>query len=421
MDFIIVLLLILLNGIFSMSEMAIVSSRKSKLKMDAHQGNKSAKVALDLAEQPDRFLSTVQIGITLIGILTGMYSGDVLAGHFSPVLEKIGLSPTVAYSVAKTIIVIIVTYLTLILGELVPKRIGINAAEKVAKIISRPMSFLSKIASPFVWILSKSTAFLVRILHIKSSESKVTEDEIKSIIQEGTDGGEVQEIEQDIVERVFSLGDRKLDSIMTCRNDIIWIDVNMPLAEIKALICENLYEAYPVAEGSLDNVVGIVQLKDLFCKIDEPGFNLKNVVSTTAYFPENMDVYKALEHMKEKHIQQALIFDEYGNLQGVVTFKDILEALVGEIPDANDEPNIIKRDDNSWLVDAQSSFYDFLDYFGLEEMYGDNDYNTLSGLILELLGHVPKEGEKLEWGSFVFEIVDMDGARIDKIIVTEES
>ena len=417
MEFLIVILLILLNGVFSMSEIAIISSRKSKLKLEAQQGNKSAKTALDLAEEPDRFLSTIQIGITLIGILTGVYSGDALAGHFAPVLEKLGMSAGVAYTVAKVTIVIVVTYLTLILGELVPKRIGMSSSEKVAKIIARPMNILSKIASPFVWILSKSTALLVKLFRIKSSENKVTEEEIKSIIQEGTEDGEIQTIEQDIVERVFTLGDRKLDSIMTYRNDIVWIDINMSIEEIKQLICNNLYETYPVAENSLDNVLGIVHLKDLFCKIDQPGFKIKDAVCAPVFFHENMDVYKALEQMKQKQAHHALVFDEYGNLQGVVTFRDILEALVGEIPDGTEESSIVQREDGSWLIDAQSSFYDFLEYFDMEELYSENDFNTLSGLILDELEHIPVTGEKIEWGPFVFEVVDMDGARIDKILV----
>lgn len=420
MEFLIVIFLILLNGIFSMTEIAVISSRKSKLKTEANKGSKAAKTALDLAENPDRFLSTIQIGITLIGIVTGVFSGDILAGQFAPVLEKLGMPAVTAYSVAKISIVIFITYLTLVLGELFPKRIGMGGSEKVAKIMARPMFVLSKITSPFVWLLSKSTELLVKIFGIKSTESKVTEEEIKSIIQEGTDDGEVQMIEQDIVERVFTLGDRKLDSIMTYRSDLTWIDVNMNLDQIKGMICDNLYEAYPVAENSLDSVIGVVYLKDLFCKIDQPGFDIKKVICSPVYFHENMDVYKAFEQMRERHVQQALVFDEYGSLQGIVTFRDILEALVGEIPDTIDERSIVQREDGTYLVDAQSSFYDFLEYFDLEELYSENDYNTLSGLILELFEHIPITGEKIDWDIFTFEIVDMDSARIDKVLVTKK-
>lgn len=420
MDFIIVLVLILLNGIFSMSEIAIVSVRKSKLKLEALQGSKSAKTALDLAEEPDRFLSTVQIGITLIGILTGMYSGDVLAGEVSPLFEKIGLAPTLAYNLAKVIIVVIVTYLTLVIGELVPKRLGMSASDKIAKFIAPIMNFLSKITYPFVWILSKSTAGLVKLLRIKPENNTVTEEEIKSIIQEGTEGGEVQEIEQDIVGRVFTLGDRKVESIMTYRSDIVWLDVNIEIPQIKETICRHLFESYPVGDGNLDQIIGMVSLKDLFCEIDNPNFNLRDITTPAVCFPENMDVYRAFEQMKEKHVKQAFIFDEFGSIQGIITFMDILEALVGEIPDETDEPRIVERENGGWYVDGQCPFYDFLDYFNMENLYAENDHNTISGLLLELLEHVPVTGEKVDWGPFLFEVADMDGARIDKILVEKK-
>lgn len=420
MDFLIVFALIILNGVFSMSEIAVVSVRKSKLKLEALQGSKSAKTALELSEEPDRFLSTVQIGITLIGILTGMYSGDVLAGQVSPLFVRMGLSSTVAYNLSKVIIVVVVTYLTLIVGELVPKRLGMSASEKIAKIVAPVMNLLSKVTYPLVWLLARSTALVVRLLGIKSGDNKVTEEEIKSIIQEGAEDGEVQEIEQDIVGRVFTLGDRKVESIMTHRNDIVWIDVDMTIPEIKEVIGRNMFESYPVADKSLDAIVGIVGLKDLFCGIDNPDFDLRNMTVPAVCFPESMDVYRAFEQMKEKHVKQAFVFDEFGNIQGIITFMDILEALVGEIPDVADEPKIVQRKDNSWFVDGQCSFYDFLDYFELENLYAENDYNTISGLLLELFEHVPTTGEKVEWGPFFIEVVDMDGARIDKILVEKK-
>lgn len=420
MDFIIVFVLILLNGIFSMSEIAVVSVRKSKLKLESQQGSKSARVALRLSEEPDRFLSTVQIGITLIGILTGMYSGDVLAGQVSPVLEKLGLSPAFSYNLSKVIIVMVVTYLTLVVGELVPKRLGMSAAEKIAKLVAPVMNFLSKITYPLVWLLARSTALVVSLLGIRSGENKVTEEEIKSIIQEGAEGGEVQEIEQDIVGRVFTLGDRKVESIMTHRNEVVWIDVNMSAGQIKEVVRQDLFEYYPVADNNLDAIRGIVGLKDLFGRIDQPDFRLEDLIVPAVCFPETMDVYRAFEQMKEKHVKQALVFDEFGNMQGLITFMDILEALVGTIPDVAEEPQIVERNAGSWFVDGQCSFYDFLDYFGLENLYAENDYNTISGLILELLEHVPVTGEKVEWGPFVLEVADMDGARIDKVLVEEK-
>ena len=420
MDFLIVFFLILLNGVFSMSEIAVVSVRKSKLKVDIQQGNKSAKTALKLAEEPDRFLSTVQIGITLIGILTGMYSGDVLAGQIAPAMVRWGMLPEAAHTVAKAIIVILVTYLTLVIGELVPKRLGMSASESIAKAVAPVMNLLSKLTYPLVWLLAQSTALFVKMFGIKSAESKVTEEEIKSIIQEGAEGGEVQEIEQDIVERVFTLGDRKVESIMTHRNDVVWIDVDMTLPEIRELIGANMFESYPVADQSLDEVLGIVSLQDLFCQIDNPDFDLRKLTVPALNFPETMDAYRAFEQMKEKHVKQAFIVDEFGNMQGIITFMDILEALVGKIPDVEEEPMIVERDDHSWFVDGRCPFYDFLEYFELEDHYGDNDYNTISGLLFELFEHVPTTGEQTEWGPFTFEVADMDGARIDKVLVTRK-
>lgn len=404
-----------------MSEIAVISARKSSLTVDAKQGSKSAKTALNLANQPDRFLSTVQIGITLIGILTGMYSGDVLAADFDPVLRYIGVPATISYSLSQIIIVIVVTYLTLIFGELVPKRIGLSIAEKVAKIIARPMYALSVIASPFVWLLSKSMSLMFNLLKINTSENKVTEDEIKSMIQEGTDEGEVKEVEQDIVERVFSLGDRDIETIMTHRTEIVWIDTDMTNEQIFDTVKNDLYEIYPVGSKSLDNILGVAYLKDLFGEIHKPDFKIENIIRPTQYFHESMEVYKALDEMKKRQVQYALVCDEFGSIEGIITMRDILEGLVGALPDAYEDLEIIQRQDGGWLVDGQCPFYDFLDYFGMEDIFTDYDFNTVSGLILEKLEHIPHTGEKFEWKPFIFEIVDMDGARIDKVLVTKLS
>lgn len=405
-----------------MSEIAVISARKSSLNTDMKNGNKRAKTALKLANDPDRFLSTVQIGITLIGILTGIYSGSKLSNDFANVLISWGVHTSYASLAAQCIIVILVTYLTIIFGELVPKRIGLNVAEKAAKLVARPMNCLSTIAAPFVWILAKSTEHIVNLLGIKEAEAKVTEEEIKSIVQEGMEDGEVQEVEQDIVERVFLLGDLKVSSLMKYRSDIIALDINMTKDEIKTTIQENLYEMYPVINRSFDDVEGIVTLKDLIFQLDKEDFSLKKVMHYATFFHENMSVYKALEQMKEKKISQALICDEFGSCQGIITLKNILEGLVGTIEEVHHEPDIIKRsDNNSWLIDGQCSIYNFLSYFDKEDLYdNNNNYNTIGGLILELLEHIPNSGEKVTWKGFNFEIMDMDGARIDKILVTLE-
>ncbi len=420
-EIIIILLLILVNGIFAMSEIAIIQARKTTLSNDEKKGSKGAKTALRLANDPDRFLSTVQIGITLIGILTGIYSGASLSGRFSDVFESFGMPERWAYPLAQGIIVIVVTYLTIIFGELVPKRIGMSVAERVSEIIARPMYVLSVIAGPFVWVLSKSTEAVVDLLGVKNAESKVTEEDIKSIVQEGKEDGEVQEVEQDIVERVFMLGDLTVDSIMTHRSDVVTLDVNMTNDELKEVLNGNLYEAYPLIDRGIDNILGVVLLKDLLFRLDDKTLKLKSIMHPAVYFYENMSVYKALEQMKEKRLTQAFICDEFGSFQGIITLRDILEGLVGTINEVNNDPEIVKREDSeSWLVDGQCSFYDFLSYFDKEDLYDSEqqDYNTLAGLIIEQMKHIPQAGERTDWNCFNFEIVDMDGARIDKVLVT---
>lgn len=417
MEIIIILILILFNGIFAMSEVALISARKSSLTTDAKHGSKTAKTVLNLTEHPNRFLSTIQIGITLIGILTGIFSGDAIADDFSRVLVKWGMGANFALPLAKIVIVIIVTYLTLIFGELVPKRIGMANPEKISKGVSGPMIVLSWIARPFVWILDKSTSLVVKICHCENNESKVTEEEIKSMIAEGTEDGEVQEVEQDIVDRVFSLGDRKIESIMTSRNEIVWIDKNMSNEEINKIVQDNLFEVYPVGDDTLDEIVGVVHLKDLFGKLDKKDFKIESILKPAQYFHEYTDVYKVLEQMKEKQVAYGLICDEFGVCQGIVTHKDILEGLVGSV-DIEDEPDIIERKNGGWLVDGQCPFYDFLTYFDLEEdVEDDEDYNTIGGLILEQIEHIPQSGEFIEWNNLHLEVADMDGARIDKILV----
>ena len=403
MEIVIILGLIFFNGILSMSEIAMVSARKSRLETAAKKGSKTAKTALRLANEPDRFLSTIQIGITLIGILTGLYSGEALAGDLARWLETIGIPQAHSLTLAKGIIVILVTYLTLILGELVPKHLGMNAPEKIARLIARPMEVLSKIASPFVWLLSASTQAVIRLTGLHTStENKVTEEEIK---------------EQDIVEKVFNLGDRKIGSIMTHRSDLIWLEIGESAESIRNKVKENVYTVYPVAHDELDHIEGVVYLKDLFSHLDEPDFKLADILRPAQFFPENQSVYNTLGHLKSDHIKYGLVTDEFGSIQGIVTLKDIVDVLLGEITESHDEPEIIRRDDGSLLVDGQCSFYEFLEYIDMECLYPEYDYNTISGLILHLLEHIPHTGEKISWHELEFEIVDMDGARIDKILV----
>ncbi len=415
----IILILIFLNGIFAMSEIAMISARKSSLQSDANKGSKAAWKALRLQENPDSFLSSVQVGITLIGLLTGMFSGNKIAAIFSDALVGAGLEKGLAAGMAQTIIIIIVTYLSIVIGELVPKRIGLGAAEKVAKTMAGPMIFISKLTTPVVWVLSKSTSALVKLLGLKGQENKITEEEIKSIIQEGTDDGEVLPVEQDIVERVFTLGDLSVDSIMTLRSDIVWLEKDMDEAQVREIIEENLYEEYPVASRDLDNVIGIMRLKDFVVNSGKPDFCLEKMISQPLYFHENMNVYKVLEAMKEKKTSRALVVDEFGKCCGIITHKDILEALIGDMnDDVDDEPEIIERPDgDGWIVDGQCMIYDFLNHFELDEEMQDYEYTTIAGLILEVLEHVPERGESIEWCGLSFEVENMEGPRIDKIIV----
>lgn len=417
-EVVIIVILVLINGLLAMSEIAIISVRRSYLSGEVKRGSKAAKIAQKLSDDPDKFLSTVQIGITVIGIMTGIYSGSVLATDFAVVLSGWGMDISYSDTVAQAIIVIVVTYLTLIFGELVPKRIGMSVAEQVSKIVAEPMYVLSLIASPFVWILSKSTALITRMIGLKEMETKVTEDEIKSLIQESADDGEVQKVEQDIVERVFMLGDLKVNSLMTPRRDIVLLDLSMSASEVRRIVSENLYEIYPIVSKNPDNVIGVITLKKLFSAIGQSDFNLAANMDTPTYFHQNLSVYKALEKMKEQRMSRVLICDEFGGFAGIITLRDILEGLVGSIDDAYGDPHIVKRKESeSWLVDGQCPFYDFLSYFEREELYVSNGYNTIGGLLLEESEHIPTTGEIIVWKDFKFEIMDMDGVRIDKILV----
>lgn len=417
MDIVIIVILILINGLFSMSEIAIISARKSRLSTEAKLGNTKAANALKLANEPEKLLSITQIGMTLIGIITGIYSGDVLARDLALLLNEWGVSGPYVQTFSQIFIILCVTYFTLVFGELVPKRIGLSISQKVAQLAARPMQILSIVATPFVWGLSKSTTLVMNIINISVEENKITEEEIKSIIQEGTTHGVVEQVEQDILERVFSLGDRDLESIMTHYSEIVWIDTKLSPLEISEFLQQNPFDVYPVASKSLDNILGVVYMKDLFGKIEKDGFKIEDLIRPCHYFHENIGVYTALEQMRTNHVKYALICDEFGSIQGIVTLTDMLEALVGNIPDMHEEPDIVERAEGGWLVDGQCPFYNFLTFFDKEFLYNKNDYNTISGLILDLLQHVPHTGEKIKWNGFIFEIADMDGARIDKVLV----
>lgn len=420
MEVVIILVLILLNGIFSMAEIALVSARKVRLENAARQGDEKAKTALKLSNNPDTFLSTVQIGITLIGILTGLYSGEQLKEDVKGFIDTIPLLAPYSNGVATALLVIAITYVTLVLGELFPKRIGLANPEKIAKILAQPMYFISRLTFPFVWLLSRSTSVLVRVTGLKrTSDSNVTEEEIKAIISEGTSSGAIEETEQEIIERVFHLGDRNITSLMTHRTDIVWLDVSEEGESYKRKIKAAPHSVYPVCEGQIDHIKGILTIKDLYAAGNVAV--LKDVMKKPLFIPDNNTAYQVLEKFKETQIHAAFIVDEYGTFLGMITLNDILEAIVGDMPETGqDDYNMVKRDDGSYLIDAQIPFYDFLSEFDMEDMMAEfeQEFDTLAGFILHHLEHIPQTGEKLEWRNFTFEIVDMDAHRIDKILVT---
>ena len=422
-EILIILGLILLNGILSMTEMAMVSARKSSLSTEARNGNERARRALSIAENPNRMLSTIQIGITLIGILTGIYSGSQLAGSLATLLDALGMAHNYSMTLAQGVIVIIVTFLTLLFGELLPKRIGMATAESIAKAMAAPMNYLSTMAAPFVWLLSKSTAVIFSLIGFRDEGSKVTEEEIKSIIQEGKDNGEVQPMEEDLVNRIFMMGDLTVGSIMTSKHDLVCLDLGQSAEEIKTVIRENLYEVYPVSEGSMDNIRGLALLKDLFVALDDKDFALEKLIRPATYFHENTSIYKMLEQMKSENISRGLVCDEYGSCLGIVTLKDMMEGIVGNIEDGNaEDPQIVKcHDREAWFVDGQCSMYDFLTFFDSEDlMESDADYTTVAGLCLTEMERVPSTGEHFTWKGFKFQIVDKDNARIDKLMVSRD-
>lgn len=417
----IILGLIIINGLFSMAEIALVSARKARLEAQSQKGDLDAAKALELANNPDSFLSTVQIGITLIGILTGIYSGDSFKKPLQDWLANIDLLKPYSGTLATVVILIIITYLSLVLGELVPKRLGLSNPEGIAKKAAGPMSIISWITHPFVWFLMGSSNLLVRLLNVQTNENQVTEEEIKAIISEGTEHGAIDEAEQEIIERVFHLGDRNITSLMTHRSDIVWIDSTKTVAEIKQIMAEVVHSVYPVCEGEIDRIVGVVAIKDFI--LSEENVLVKDMMKPAMYVPENNTAYQVLEKFKQTKIHHCFIVDEYGTVLGMITLNDILEAIVGDIPQQEDEAfEITEREDGSFLVDAQIPFYDFLAHFDKADWMkeGDQDFDTLAGFIIHELEKIPQTGEKLSWKIFEFEVVDMDNHRIDKVLVTSD-
>ncbi len=423
MEIIIIIGLVLLNGIFAMAEMSLVSVRRFKLDIARKKGSQGAKVAIDLSDNPTKFLSTVQIGITLIGILLGVYSGENLTNDVYDFLIQFEFLAPYAGNLSVGIIVLFITYLSIVLGELLPKRLGMTFPEPIAIVLSQPMRILSIIVSPFVWLLTRTNDLLLRMMGIKKmAGSKVSEEEIKSIIKESAEGGEIQDIEQNIVERVFELGDRKVNTLFTHRSEMVYFSTDDSWDAIKRKINAEKHSAYPVCDNNnLDDIIGIVLLKDLFSPKSEDNFKITDYIKKPIFLNENAYAYIVLELFKKERMHYGIVVDEYGTTLGIVTMDDVVDALVGDVTEADqDEYQITPRNENSWFVDGQYSILDFIKYFDIElDEDHKSNFTTVAGLIIHQRHSLPDIGEKIIIDNYELEVIDKDGQRIDKILVTK--
>ncbi len=406
-----------------MAEIAVVASRKAKLETEAKKGDRSYQVAFKLSQDPNRFLSTVQIGITLTGILLGVYSGEGIRIYVQQQLMLVPVLAPYAQSLGLGLVVVMLTFFTLTFGELIPKRIGYANPEKLAAFFAIPMSWLSKASSPLVYLLTGTSELFFKVFKIKAStETAVSEEELKLLIHEATEDGELEEEEKRIIDRVFHLGDRKIGSLMTYRTDLVWLDTLDSWEFNCKTIIDSVHKAYLLCEEELDKPFGFVFLTDILKSgYLSKEFDLKTVVKPVLYVPEGMTSYALLKKFKDNSTHTAIVIDEYGSIEGVITLNDLSEILIGEFPDSDhSELEIIQRDENSWFVDGGVSFEDFIDYFHIEKVDVEEKegFHTLAGFIFNFLEHIPKVGDFFEWRNLKIEIVDLDGNRIDKVIIT---
>ncbi len=420
---VIILVLIVANGFLSMAEIAVVSARRARLQQRAEEGDLGARVALELANAPSRFLSTTQIGITLVGILSGAFGGAVIAEQLAPSLNRLDWIAPHGSAVSLTIVVLVITYLSLIIGELVPKQIALHHAEPISAAIAPFMRTLSWLGAPLVHLLSLSTQGTLRVIGIKpSAETSVTEDEIKQMIEQGTQEGVFEPTEQEMVERVFRLSDRTASALMTPRPEVVWLDPSEPAEEIQKKIAADSHTHYPVAEGQVDHIIGFVNSKDLLSQnLSCRPIELRSVLRPALFIPESMSAFDVLERLKQKRTHVAFVIDEHGGFQGLVTTSDILEAIVGDIPmpDETGEADIIRREDGSWLVDGKVLADELKELLQVNELpfEDENLYQTLGGLVMAFLGRIPSSGDHFDWIGFRFEVMDMDGHRVDKVLI----
>jgi putative hemolysin len=420
-EIILIFVLILANGTFALAEIAIVSSKKTRLEQLAQKGIHGAKVALELANSPDKFLSTVQVGITLIGILAGAFGGATLSAPLSESLSRFDFLAPYSESLSLGIVVSAITFLSLIVGELVPKRIALNHPEVIACAVAVPMLWLARVANPIVSVLSGSTSFVMKLLGIKANpETPVTEEDVRIMIALGTKSGEFEPVEQDLINRIFKLSDRRISELMTPKNEILWIDIHDSEKAICDLVLSKPHSAFPVCNDSLDKVIGVVRAKDILVAIkkSEP-LDLQRLMKKPTFFLESLSAFRVFEKIRKIKPQLAIVIDEYGSTQGLITLNDILGSITGDIDGETLEPYAIQRDDGSWLIEGLMPIRDFKEQFNLAKLPNeDSGYETLAGFVMHQLGTIPKEGQSFEWNNARFEVVDMDGRRIDKILYT---
>ena len=417
-EIIMIFILILVNAVLAMSEAALVASRKARLQQQASEGNKSSALAIKLIEDPNIFLSTVQIGITLIGVLAGAVGGATIAESLAATLQTVPYIGEYSTSIALGTVVISITILTIWLGELVPKRLGLNSPEKIAQIVAGPMLFLSRVFSPFIKLMSAATNLVLRLMGVNaSSEPPITEEELQMLISQGTQAGVFHEAEQEMVEGIFSLGDSRVYSLMTPRTDLVWLDITDSIEEIREKIAECPYSRFPVRQDSLETIVGIVKSRDLLVEsLSGKDIDLKTLLKPAYFIPETMFASRALELFKEKNTELLLVIDEFGGLQGLLTINDILDVIVGAME--FEEPQATQRQDGSWLLDGMLEVDEFKELFEFTMLPHEDEYETLSGFVMTSLGRVPQPSDNFEWNGFRFEVMDMDGRRVDKVLVT---
>jgi len=424
MDIALLLFLILLNGVFAMSEIAVVSSRKARLQRLADDGSPGAHSALVLHGEPSNFLSTIQVGITSIGILSGAIGEAALADPLAAWLSGLDLAEPYAKGVALTVVVLGLTYFSVVVGELVPKRLGLLAPEGIASLIARPMNLLSRFARPVVWLLSSSSSFLLRLLGARRKEEPpVTDDEINVLMGQGAEAGVFHESEQEIVSNVLRLDEQRLGAIMTHRTDIYLVDLDDPEDEIRRLIAESPYERIVVCRDGLDHIAGILRTSDLLkAALAGASLNIESSLREPLYVPDSVSTTQLLESFRKARMQFALIVDEYGDLEGLVTLTDVLTSIVGDLPsfDSPDDQDVVEREDGSWLVDGSVTIERLKPALAIDEDVPgeeDNAFNTLGGFVMQMLGRIPAVTDHFEWNSLRFEIMDMDKNRVDKVLV----